>query len=48
MTPAVSTYGPIEKVMTNAWSEFAVACIAIFMMSLDTTILYAGFNIIPF
>lgn len=44
MTPADSTYTPIEKVMTNAWRVFAVACIAMFMVSLDTTILYAGFN----
>lgn len=26
------------------WRVFAIACIAIFMVSLDTTILYAGFN----
>lgn len=29
---------------TSAWRVFAIASIAIFMSSLDTTILYAGFN----
>lgn len=33
-----------NKAMPNAWRVFAIASIAIFMVSLDTTILYAGFN----
>lgn len=33
-----------DKVMANAWRVFAIASIAIFMVSLDTTILYAGFS----
>lgn len=32
------------KKMPTAWRVFAIASIAIFMSSLDTTILYAGFN----
>ena len=44
MTPVEATYGQLEKAQPNAWRVFAIACIAIFMVSLDTTILYAGFN----
>lgn len=33
-----------DKTMPNGWRVFAIACIAIFMVSLDTTILYAGFS----
>jgi EmrB/QacA subfamily drug resistance transporter len=33
-----------EKLAPSAWRVFAVASIAIFMASLDSTILYAGFN----
>lgn len=44
MTPVEATYSPLEKAQPNAWRVFAIACIAIFMVSLDTTILYAGFS----
>jgi len=44
MKPAEFVYTPSEKVMPGAWRVFAIACIAVFMVSLDTTILYAGFN----
>lgn len=43
MTTA-NIYVPVEKSATEAWRVFAIASIAIFMVSLDTTILYAGFN----
>ena len=33
-----------SEASTDAWRVFAIASIAIFMVSLDTTILYAGFN----
>ncbi len=33
-----------EKLAPSAWRVFAIASIAIFMASLDSTILYAGFN----
>ncbi len=33
-----------KKATPSAWRVFAIASIAIFMSSLDTTILYAGFN----
>jgi EmrB/QacA subfamily drug resistance transporter len=33
-----------EKLTPSAWRVFAIASIAIFMASLDSTILYAGFN----
>ncbi|ACT48219.1 MFS transporter [Methylotenera mobilis] len=39
-----ATYITNDKVMANAWRVFAITCIAIFMVSLDTTVLYAGFN----
>lgn len=38
------TFRQPEKGIVNGWRVFAIACIAIFMVSLDTTILYAGFN----
>jgi EmrB/QacA subfamily drug resistance transporter len=44
MTPVEATYGQLVKMQPNAWRVFAIACIAIFMVSLDTTILYAGFS----
>jgi EmrB/QacA subfamily drug resistance transporter len=44
MEPIVQTYAPELKIMPTAWRIFAIASIAIFMVSLDTTILYAGFN----
>ncbi|WP_047537062.1 DHA2 family efflux MFS transporter permease subunit [Methylotenera versatilis] len=44
MKPAEFVYAPSEKIMPGAWRVFAIACIAVFMVSLDTTILYAGFN----
>jgi EmrB/QacA subfamily drug resistance transporter len=37
-------YNRPETAITNPWRVFAIACIAIFMVSLDTTILYAGFS----
>lgn len=39
-----ATYSQLEKAMPNPWRVFAIASIAIFMVSLDTTILYAGFS----
>jgi len=39
-----ATYGQFENTTPNPWRVFAIACIAIFMVSLDTTILYAGFS----
>lgn len=44
MIPTAQTYELNEKIIPSAWQVFAVASIAIFMVSLDTTILYAGFN----
>ncbi len=44
MKTATQTYSPKVKKMPTAWRVFAIASIAIFMSSLDTTILYAGFN----
>ena len=44
MTLAETIVSQPEKATPNAWRVFAIACIAIFMVSLDTTILYAGFN----
>jgi EmrB/QacA subfamily drug resistance transporter len=44
MKPAEFVYVQSDKVIPGAWRVFAIACIAVFMVSLDTTILYAGFN----
>lgn len=44
MTLADTQYVATGKVMASAWRVFAIASIAIFMVSLDTTILYAGFS----
>jgi EmrB/QacA subfamily drug resistance transporter len=44
MKPTAQIYAPSEKIVPDAWRVFAIASIAIFMASLDTTILYAGFN----
>jgi EmrB/QacA subfamily drug resistance transporter len=44
MKPTVQTYIPKVKIVPSAWHVFAIASIAIFMVSLDTTVLYAGFN----
>ncbi len=44
MKPAAQTYAPELKIMPTAWRVFAIVSIAVFMVSLDTTILYAGFN----
>jgi EmrB/QacA subfamily drug resistance transporter len=44
MTATEATYSPPDKATPNGWRVFAIACIAIFMVSLDTTILYAGFS----
>ncbi|MDI1299396.1 DHA2 family efflux MFS transporter permease subunit [Methylotenera sp.] len=44
MKSTAQTYAPTVKQMPTAWRVFAIASIAIFMSSLDTTILYAGFN----
>ncbi|MGZ8271309.1 MAG: DHA2 family efflux MFS transporter permease subunit [Methylophilus sp.] len=44
MKLAAQTYVPSIENAPTAWRIFAIASIAIFMASLDTTILYAGFN----
>lgn len=44
MKLAAQTNVPIIENSPTAWRVFAIASIAIFMASLDTTILYAGFN----
>ncbi|MDI1309663.1 MAG: DHA2 family efflux MFS transporter permease subunit [Methylotenera sp.] len=44
MKSTAQTYAPIVKKMPTSWRVFAIASIAIFMASLDTTILYAGFD----
>lgn len=44
MKPTTQTYVPEVKIMPSAWHVFAIASIAMFMVSLDTTVLYAGFN----
>jgi EmrB/QacA subfamily drug resistance transporter len=44
MKTTVNIYAPIEKSVAEAWRVFTIVSIAIFMVSLDTTILYAGFN----
>ena len=44
MKSLTKTYVPTVKIAPSAWQVFAVASIAIFMASLDSTILYAGFN----
>lgn len=44
MKPTEFVYVPSEKVTPGAWRVFTIACIAVFMVSLDTTILYAGFS----
>src|SRR5688500_6599012 len=44
MESLTQTYGPAVKLAPSAWQVFAVASIAIFMASLDSTILYARFN----
>lgn len=44
MTSADTQYVATDKIMTGPWRVFAIASIAIFMVSLDTTILYAGFS----
>lgn len=44
MTPTHATFSQPDNTMPNGWRVFAIACIAIFMVSLDTTILYAGFS----
>jgi hypothetical protein len=42
MEPLTQTYVSTVKIMPSAWHVFAIASIAIFMVSLDTTVLYAG------
>lgn len=44
MESNANTYAQASEASTDAWRVFAIASIAIFMVSLDTTILYAGFN----
>ncbi|MFA6040065.1 MAG: MFS transporter, partial [Methylophilus sp.] len=44
MKPTTQTYVSEVKIMPSAWHVFAIASIAMFMVSLDTTVLYAGFN----
>ncbi len=44
MKSTAQTYAPTVTKIPTAWRVFAIASIAIFMSSLDTTILYAGFN----
>jgi EmrB/QacA subfamily drug resistance transporter len=44
MKSLTQTYVPVVKIAPSAWQVFTVASIAIFMASLDSTILYAGFN----
>lgn len=44
MNPAQNEYAKSIKEIPSGWRVFAIVCIAVFMVSLDTTILYAGFN----
>lgn len=44
MNPSEMTSSPTEMKLFNPLRVFAIASIAIFMVSLDTTVLYAGFN----
>lgn len=44
MNPVEITSTAIEPIQLNPWRLFAIASIAIFMVSLDTTVLYAGFS----
>lgn len=44
MNSNANTYMSESQAHADAWRVFAIASIAIFMVSLDTTILYAGFN----
>lgn len=44
MKTTTQTYLGAVNITSSAWRVFAIASIAIFMVSLDTTILYAGFN----
>lgn len=44
MNATMQQIPPEKKAMPSAWRVFAIASIAIFMSSLDTAILYAGFN----
>ncbi len=44
MKSAANINATAIKSASNTWRVFAIASIAIFMVSLDTTILYAGFN----
>ncbi len=44
MNPAQYDYANSVKEIPSGWRVFALVCIAVFMVSLDTTILYAGFN----
>src|SRR3954466_15517448 len=44
MKSAETAYIRTEPMQPSKWRVFGIASIAIFMVSLDTTILYAGFN----
>ncbi len=44
MTSTNATLSQPDNTTPTGWRVFAIACIAIFMVSLDTTILYAGFS----
>lgn len=44
MNPVGFTTAPAATFPLNPWRVFVIASIAIFMVSLDTTVLYAGFN----
>ncbi len=44
MNPVELASVPSKPLLLNPWRVFAIASIAIFIVSLDTTILYAGFS----
>ncbi len=44
MKPVEFVCVPNKKIVPGAWRVFTIVCIAVFMVSLDTTILYAGFS----
>jgi EmrB/QacA subfamily drug resistance transporter len=44
MKPAEFANLPTVTIMPSEWRVFTIACIAVFMVALDTTVLYAGFS----